>query len=27
VTGLFTLNAPSSIPAGLYGGTVTFTIA
>jgi hypothetical protein len=27
VTGLFTLNAPSSVPAGLYGGTVTFTIA
>jgi hypothetical protein len=27
VTGLFTLNAPSSVPAGLYAGTVTFTIA
>jgi hypothetical protein len=27
VTGNFTLNAPSSVPAGAYGGTVTFTIA
>ena len=27
VTGAFTLNAPSSVPAGLYGGIVTFTIA
>ena len=27
VTGTFTLNAPSSVPAGVYGGIVTFTIA
>jgi len=27
VTGTFTLNAPSSVPAGTYGGIVTFTIA
>jgi hypothetical protein len=27
VTGLFTLHAPSSTPAGVYGGIVTFTIA
>jgi hypothetical protein len=26
VTGLFTIVAPSSVPAGLYNGTVTFTI-
>ena len=27
VTGTFTLNAPTSTPAGIYTGTVTFTIA
>jgi hypothetical protein len=27
VTGNFTLNAPTSTPAGLYAGTVTFTIS